>query len=116
MCGTTSISLRHFVLARIVALPQLGLYVTIGASMGSLTQEKGEKESGNQPMVVGGMLVSFLMVASVTRYMKKELNQILEKQKREKHVKKYKESGEMEEGMATVEVVKSGAAARHRKH
>jgi uncharacterized membrane protein YdjX (TVP38/TMEM64 family) len=91
MCGTTSLKLSHFVLAKIAALPLMMLYVLIGASTGTLISTSKNGESMNQvksieeneTLIISGILLSFASIAGITHYIKKELNQILERQKRD---------------------------------
>jgi uncharacterized membrane protein YdjX (TVP38/TMEM64 family) len=97
MCGTTSLKLSHFILAKIAALPLMMLYVLIGASTGTLIGTGGTTTTGdkttevsttesienNRTLIISGILLSFASIAGITHYIKKELNQILERQKRE---------------------------------
>jgi uncharacterized membrane protein YdjX (TVP38/TMEM64 family) len=100
MCGTTSLKLSHFVLAKVAALPLMMLYVLIGASTGTListsksgdTLDKGgipndqvKSIEENETLIIAGILLSFASIAGITHYIKKELNQILERQKRQQH-------------------------------
>jgi uncharacterized membrane protein YdjX (TVP38/TMEM64 family) len=99
MCGTTSMTLSSFVLAKVAALPLMMLYVFIGASTGTLMGDGGGKREpqqqqaimsaeemknieDNETLIVSGILLSFVMIACITHYIKKELNKILEKQKK----------------------------------
>ena len=126
MCGTTSMALHHFVLAKVAALPLMCLYAIIGASTGTLIHKNDEMLSAeqvqaieeNQTLIVGGIVLSILSIACITHYIKKELNQILEKQKRQMH------SDSQDVGMVDGVVVDEGAielgkatsAPRQRKH
>ena len=95
MCGTTSLKLSHFVLAKIAALPLMMLYVLIGASTGTLisapptdnnistTTTTTQSIENNELLIVSGIVLSLASIAGITHYIKKELNQILERQKRE---------------------------------
>jgi len=83
MCGTTSMALSSFVLARIASLPLMFLYSFVGASTGALAGGKSGNDGeaikeieGNQTLIVSGILFSILMVAGITRYIKKELNYV----------------------------------------
>jgi uncharacterized membrane protein YdjX (TVP38/TMEM64 family) len=125
MCGTTSMALHHFVLAKVAALPLMCLYVIIGASTGTLIHKNDEMLSAeqvqaieeNQALIVGGIVLSMLSIACITHYIKKELNQILEKQKREMHGDKDEVGADavvVEEG--AIELGKATSAPRQRKH
>jgi len=139
MCGTTSMALHHFVLAKVAALPLMMLYVFIGASTGTLIQKGKNGNAGetmsaeqvqqieeNQTLMIGGIVLSFLSIACITHYIKKELNKILERQKREKHSDEGEGGGEekhgssgggdVEDAAATVELGKTASAPRQRKH
>jgi uncharacterized membrane protein YdjX (TVP38/TMEM64 family) len=91
MCGTTSLKLSHFLLAKIAALPLMMLYVLIGASTGTLisTSKNGESMDQvksieeNETLIIAGILLSFASIAGITHYIKKELSQVLERQKRD---------------------------------
>jgi uncharacterized membrane protein YdjX (TVP38/TMEM64 family) len=83
MCGTTSMKLRHFVIAKIASLPLMFLYVFIGASMGALigSDSKGMENElkeieQNQTLIISGIGMSFVMIAGITHYIKKELNRV----------------------------------------
>jgi len=91
MCGTTSMALSSFVIAKIASLPLMLLYAFIGASTGALLGRGGgggdsefQKIEENQTLIVSGIALSFVMIGFITRNIKKELNKILERQKREK--------------------------------
>jgi len=80
MCGTTSMTLSSFVLAKVAALPLMTLYVFIGASTGSLIGKGAEAQvkeiEENQVLIVSGIVLSFVMIACITRSVKKELNKV----------------------------------------
>ena len=83
MCGTTSMKLSHFVIAKIASLPLMFLYSFIGASMGALigTGSKGMEDElkeieQNRTMIISGIGLSFVMIAGITHYIKKELNRV----------------------------------------
>eukprot|EP00527_Entomoneis_sp_CCMP2396_P005091 CAMPEP_0198146128 /NCGR_PEP_ID=MMETSP1443-20131203/27564_1 /TAXON_ID=186043 /ORGANISM="Entomoneis sp., Strain CCMP2396" /LENGTH=334 /DNA_ID=CAMNT_0043809973 /DNA_START=175 /DNA_END=1179 /DNA_ORIENTATION=- len=80
MCGTTSISLSSFAFARIAATPLMMLYCFIGASSGTLVSSSSDTDEDNKALIIPGMLLSFVMIAVITRYIQKELNIILERQ------------------------------------
>uniref|UniRef100_A0A7S3P7C2 VTT domain-containing protein n=1 Tax=Amphora coffeiformis TaxID=265554 RepID=A0A7S3P7C2_9STRA len=90
MCGTTSMALRSFVLAKVASLPLMLLYCFIGASTGSLlsadpnaASEEVQSIEKNQTLIISGILLSFLMIGGITHFIKKELDRILERQKKE---------------------------------
>jgi hypothetical protein len=109
MCGTTSLKLSHFIIAKIAALPLMMLYVLIGASTGTLIgtgttttttattsslasdslptdhspNDTAQSIESNETLIISGILLSFASIAGITHYIKKELNHILERQKRE---------------------------------
>jgi uncharacterized membrane protein YdjX (TVP38/TMEM64 family) len=118
MCGTTSMSLSHFVLAKVAALPLMMLYVFIGASTGTLIGRNGMEQSEikniqeNETLLVSGLVLSFISIGVITHYIKKELNKILERQKRQHNEDGI---GETEEA-ATIELGKTSTATRQRKH
>lgn len=132
MCGTTSMALSHFVLAKIAALPLMMLYVFIGASTGTLISKGGsggpqqvmgeEQVKGieeNHTLIISGICLSFVMIACITHYIKKELNKILDRQKRLQ-----KEAGPdsiigmdgNDSDAGAVEMGKTSTAPRQRKH
>jgi uncharacterized membrane protein YdjX (TVP38/TMEM64 family) len=83
MCGTTSMKLSHFAIAKIASLPLMFLYTFIGASMSALigTGTKGMEDElkeieQNQTLIISGICLSFVMIAGITHYIKKELNRV----------------------------------------
>lgn len=83
MCGTTSMPLSSFVIAKVAALPLMLLYVFIGASMGTLIGGDANKAAAevqhieeNEYLIASGILLSFVMIACITRQVKKELNKV----------------------------------------
>ena len=83
MCGTTSMALSSFIIAKIAAFPLMFLYAFMGASTGALIGGKSGKDGvaikeieGNQTLIVSGIFMSVLMIAGITRYIKKELNTV----------------------------------------
>lgn len=77
MCGTTSMALSSFVIAKVASLPLMFFYVFIGASTGALVGKKEVEDlEGNEYMIVSGILLSLVMIAGITRYIKKELNRV----------------------------------------
>lgn len=82
MCGTTSMALSSFVIAKIAALPLMMLYVFIGASTGALIGKDAASAAEvksieeNEYLIALGILLSFVMIACITRHIKKELNKV----------------------------------------
>jgi len=83
MCGTTSMALSSFVIAKIASLPLMLLYVFIGASTGALIGQSSSDSAAqvknieeNETLIVSGILLSFVMIACITHYIKKELNKV----------------------------------------
>jgi uncharacterized membrane protein YdjX (TVP38/TMEM64 family) len=77
MCGSTSMHLGSFVLARVASLPLIILYAFIGASTGTLITDTKAIES-NSTFIVLGILLSVVMITSITYYMQRELNKLKE--------------------------------------
>lgn len=111
MCGTTSMALHKFAMAKIAALPLMLLYVFIGAStdtfFGSGDEDEGDADGGeassveggakkagrtvhgvdeetHRKMVLFGLVLSIISMSLVSHFVKKELYKIFDKQKREK--------------------------------
>ena len=82
MCGTTSMALRSFVIAKIASLPLMLLYVFIGASTGALISKPGSNAAQvknieeNETLIISGIVLSFVMIGCITHYIKKELNKV----------------------------------------
>ena len=79
-------ALSNFLMAKIASLPLMLLYAFIGASAGALVG-KSDKDGGpagdelkdieqNSTLIVLGILMSFVMIACITHYIKKELNTV----------------------------------------
>jgi uncharacterized membrane protein YdjX (TVP38/TMEM64 family) len=90
MCGTTSMALRSFVLAKVASLPLMLLYVFIGASTGHLLSTDPKAASDevksieeNETLIISGILLSFLMIGGITHFIKKELDKILDRQNKQ---------------------------------
>eukprot|EP00550_Attheya_septentrionalis_P002508 CAMPEP_0198283700 /NCGR_PEP_ID=MMETSP1449-20131203/3268_1 /TAXON_ID=420275 /ORGANISM="Attheya septentrionalis, Strain CCMP2084" /LENGTH=427 /DNA_ID=CAMNT_0043980433 /DNA_START=417 /DNA_END=1700 /DNA_ORIENTATION=+ len=107
MCGTTSMSLPAFVLAKVASIPLMSLYVFIGASTGKIvvghhqqsaeggatsSLDQGEEEGGVEVhmdgeeqlfLMVLGIVLSITSIACISNYVKKELYEIFEKQKQQ---------------------------------
>lgn len=132
MCGTTSMALSHFVIAKVAALPLMMLYVFIGASTGTLisTKRKDDAVAGgiseeqvksieeNRTLILSGILLSAVSIAVITHYIRQELNTILERQKRHQDGGGGVEGvdGENDNGDATATVELGKTAPRLRKH
>jgi uncharacterized membrane protein YdjX (TVP38/TMEM64 family) len=89
MCGTTSMALWSFLTAKIASLPLKLLYAVIGGSavgsaqaLAGKSSEDGSAGDGlkdiqeNRSLIVSGILFSFVMIAWITHYTKKELNKV----------------------------------------
>jgi uncharacterized membrane protein YdjX (TVP38/TMEM64 family) len=114
MCGTTSMHLSSFAIAKVASLPLMILYCFIGASTGTLlsdpTGAEAKKIEGNKTLIVFGILLSAVMIAGISHYIRKELDKILERQKRDSPKK------ERPTQRGTDESVELGmATARHRR-
>lgn len=141
MCGTTSMALHHFVLAKVAALPLMMLYVFIGASTGTLMQHTGgvgetndvpmsreqvQQIEENRTLIVGCIILSLLSITFISHYIKKELDKILGQPKRPKHgdddtikeipVPRIVSGREDNVEEAAVELGKTASAPRQRKH
>jgi len=80
MCGSTSMALSSFVLAKIASLPLMLLYVYIGAAAGTLMVDT-EAIEHNSVLIGSGILLSGCMILGITHYIRKELIIVLERQK-----------------------------------
>lgn len=114
MCGTTSMALRSFVLAKIASLPLMLLYCFIGASTGSLlsadpkaASEEIKSIEENQTLIISGILLSFLMIGGITHFIKKELEKILDRQN--------KETKDADDGASEEDALEMGVAPKTRK-
>jgi uncharacterized membrane protein YdjX (TVP38/TMEM64 family) len=93
MCGTTSMHLSAFAMAKIFSLPLYLITTFIGASAHSFIKKRGgekddEKDIGisvadqakefeeNQVLIVSGIVLSMVMMALLTRYIRKELMKV----------------------------------------
>jgi uncharacterized membrane protein YdjX (TVP38/TMEM64 family) len=114
MCGTTSMALSSFTIAKLASLPLMILYCFIGASTGTLlsdpTGAEAKKIESNKTLIVLGILLSAVMISCISHYIRKELDKILERQKRDPPQK------ERRGRQGTEESVELGmATARHRR-
>jgi hypothetical protein len=80
MCGSTSMALSSFVLAKVASLPLMLLYVYIGAAAGTLIAD-AEAIEHNSSLIITGIGLSAVMISCISHYIRKELMTILEKQK-----------------------------------
>jgi len=80
MCGSTSMTLSSFVIAKIASLPLMMLYVFMGASAGTLITNP-EAIENNSFLIFSGIALSAIMIACVSYYVRKELMTILDRQK-----------------------------------
>jgi hypothetical protein len=93
MCGTTSMSVYSFTVAKLASFPLYLLYTFMGASAHTFVQKgsttaggggagaegefSAEEEvkhlEGNENIIIFGIVLSALMMTLITRYIKKEL-------------------------------------------
>jgi hypothetical protein len=83
MCGTTSMALSSFALAKVASLPLMTLYVFIGASTGTLLSDpsgsEAKKIEENKSLIVMGIVLSAVMITGISRYIRKELDKVSER-------------------------------------
>mmetsp|Transcript_14506 Transcript_14506/g.21384 ORF Transcript_14506/g.21384 Transcript_14506/m.21384 type:complete len:391 (-) Transcript_14506:72-1244(-) len=79
MCGSTSMALSSFVLAKIASLPLMLLYVYLGATAGTLFLDT-EAVEHNLTLMISGLLLSVCMIGGITYTIRNMLMTILEKQ------------------------------------
>ena len=72
MCGSTSMALSSFILAKVASLPLMVLYVFMGASAGTLITNP-EAIENNTLLIFSGICLSAMMIACVSHYVRKEL-------------------------------------------
>ncbi|KAL3904946.1 MAG: hypothetical protein SGARI_004686 [Bacillariaceae sp.] len=98
-CGTTSMNVGSFALAKVASLPLYLLYTFIGASahsfikrgknqggsIGASVSEEAKKLEENRAVIVAGIVLSIVMMTLITRHIRKELMKILDQQKKEKN-------------------------------
>jgi uncharacterized membrane protein YdjX (TVP38/TMEM64 family) len=92
MCGTTSMSVYSFTVAKLASFPLYLLYTFMGASAHTFVQKgsttadvvagagaefSAEEEvkhlEGNEKIIIFGIVLSAFMMTLITRYIKKEL-------------------------------------------
>jgi uncharacterized membrane protein YdjX (TVP38/TMEM64 family) len=91
MCGTTSMHLSSFSLAKIFSLPLYLIYTFMGASAHSFIKRGGKGDAGkevlsasdgakqleeNQFLIVSGIILSVVMMTLLTRHIRKELMKV----------------------------------------
>lgn len=80
MCGTTSMALSSFTLAKVASLPLMTLYVFIGASTGTLLSDpsgsEAKKIEENKSLIVMGIVLSAVMITGISHYIRKELDKV----------------------------------------
>lgn len=99
MCGTTSMNIYAFALAKIFALPLYLIYTFMGASAHSFVKRRGAQAGDtigisasdhakqleeNRFLLLSGLFLSVVMMTLITKHIRKELMKILEEQKKEK--------------------------------
>jgi len=105
LLGTTSMQLYKFAAAKIAAVPLMLMYVFIGASTDMLISAGTEDESitgsdsaktskkisvddeTHRKMVLIGICLSVVSMSLVSHFVKKQLNEIFEKQKHDKDMR-----------------------------
>lgn len=80
MCGSTSMALSSFVLAKVASLPLMLLYVYIGAAAGTLIADADAIEH-NSTLILSGICLSAVMISFISHFIRKELMHILDRQK-----------------------------------
>lgn len=125
MCGTTSMALSHFALAKLASLPIMSLYVFIGASAGALVaassrdsghlEENAAKLENNPTLLFCGIVISVVMISAISIYVKKELFKILERQKKMSSADWDSDAeNDMEEGVVAMNEFAHSRPVRHR--
>eukprot|EP00521_Asterionellopsis_glacialis_P016282 CAMPEP_0195298204 /NCGR_PEP_ID=MMETSP0707-20130614/22971_1 /TAXON_ID=33640 /ORGANISM="Asterionellopsis glacialis, Strain CCMP134" /LENGTH=360 /DNA_ID=CAMNT_0040360223 /DNA_START=127 /DNA_END=1209 /DNA_ORIENTATION=+ len=127
MCGTTAMALSSFAFAKVAATPLMLLYVFIGASCGTLIadashdtgQSAGAEAASvenNKTMIVLGILVSSITIGLVSRFIKKELYIIFERQKHDKDVSEQDDNATDSDVDGEDSTLEMGMKSRHRVH
>jgi len=85
IAGITAIRFVHYALAMIAILPGTILYVFLGATAGSLadSSQSGDNNTVKIVSIVVGVVFGILGVAAVSYYAKKELNNVIQRQREE---------------------------------
>ena len=92
MCGTTAMKLHNFAVAKIASLPLYLMYTFMGASahsfikggnggkndgdLGKSLAEEANKLEENQYLILCGLILSAVMIALISRKIKKELMKV----------------------------------------
>jgi uncharacterized membrane protein YdjX (TVP38/TMEM64 family) len=93
MSGTTSMNIYSFAAAKVVALPLYLIYTFLGASAHSFIKkgakgdnskpefensaaEETQKLEDNETLIVGGIILSIIMMTLITRHIRKELMKV----------------------------------------
>mmetsp|Transcript_6964 Transcript_6964/g.18894 ORF Transcript_6964/g.18894 Transcript_6964/m.18894 type:complete len:223 (-) Transcript_6964:286-954(-) len=128
MCGTTSMPLYSFVVAKIASLPLYLIYTFLGASAHAFIKkdasepamvsasDQAKQLEENQSLIVGGIILSIVMMTLITRTIKRELMTILDAQKKEdKPAKQQPSSSSASNVMDEADAVEMGLTARRRQ-
>lgn len=90
-CGTTTMDVSSFALAKLASLPLYLLYTFIGASAHSFIQrgaagsgtgigqsvsQEAKKLEENQTLLIAGLVLSVVMMTLITRHIRKELMKV----------------------------------------
>lgn len=96
MCGTSSMPLHSFALARLASTPLMLLQVFVGASTGTIVSGEAERmatpngavgsfsgdgDNSQTRLMIFGIILSVVSISCVSRVVKKELYKIFEQQK-----------------------------------
>lgn len=91
MCGTTSMNIYAFALAKIFALPLYLIYTFMGASAHSFVKRRGNQAGDalgisasdqakqleeNRFLLLSGLLLSVVMMTLITKHIRKELMKV----------------------------------------
>jgi hypothetical protein len=80
MCGSTSMELSTFIIAKIASLPLMLFYVYIGAAAGTLIADADAIEH-NATLIISGIGLSTVTIACISNYIRKELMHVLDRHK-----------------------------------
>lgn len=78
MCGTTSMALSSFALAKVASLPLMIFYVYLGAATGTLLSGGSEAEQieENKTLICIGIVLSAVMITCISHRIRKELDKV----------------------------------------